>query len=223
MELPLLLLGFIFGVCVHEYAHARVAYAGGDHTVVEKGYLDFNPFDYAHPVITFVFPIIFLLLGRIPLPGGAVYIERSLLWSKHWDSAVSAAGPAASLAFGLLLCAAFLFVPRMEPGTAGFQLASVLAVLAYLELFLVLLNLLPIPGLDGFGIMRPYLPREWGEASDAVAPYGCFILFVVMRSSALGGILSDISFRAASLAGVPYDNLVEGYGFLDMKRYGFGW
>ncbi len=71
----IVLIGWIFSLCLHEFSHAIVAYNGGDYTVREKGYLSFNPLKYTHPIFSIVMPIIFLLLGGIGLPGGAVYIE----------------------------------------------------------------------------------------------------------------------------------------------------
>ena len=84
---------WVFSVCLHEYGHAKVAYHGGDTTVEEKGYLSMNPVHYAHPVMSFVLPVIFVVLGGLALPGGAVYINRELLRSRGWATGVSLAGP----------------------------------------------------------------------------------------------------------------------------------
>jgi Zn-dependent protease len=74
-------VGWIFSVCLHEFGHAWVAYKGGDVTVRDKGYLTFNPLKYTDPVFSFILPILFMALGGIGLPGGAVYINRHLLRS----------------------------------------------------------------------------------------------------------------------------------------------
>ena len=91
------IVGWVFSLCLHEFSHALVAYYGGDTSVREKGYLTFNPLKYTHPVYSILLPMIFLILGGIGLPGGAVYIETWRLRSKRWESAVSLAGPAANL------------------------------------------------------------------------------------------------------------------------------
>ena len=83
---------WILSVCVHEFAHALVAYLGGDKSVVAKGYLHFNIFAYIHPVTSILLPALFLFMGGVPLPGGAVYIDDRALRSPAWRSAVSAAG-----------------------------------------------------------------------------------------------------------------------------------
>ena len=49
MTFTIVLFGWIFSLCLHEFSHALVAYNGGDYTVQEKGYLTFNPFKYTHP------------------------------------------------------------------------------------------------------------------------------------------------------------------------------
>lgn len=94
MSLSLIVcIGWIFALCIHEFCHAVVAYAGGDKSVKDKGYLTLNPIKYTDPGLTLVIPIIMLMLGGIALPGAAVYIDRSALRNRFWNSAVSAAGP----------------------------------------------------------------------------------------------------------------------------------
>ena len=67
----LVLVLWVFSVCLHEYGHAKVAQLGGDYTVEDKGYLSMNPIHYANPFVSFVIPMAFLLMGGIALPGGA--------------------------------------------------------------------------------------------------------------------------------------------------------
>src|SRR5258708_8489085 len=100
-------VGWIFSVCLHEFGHAVVALRGGDYTVREKGYLSMNPLHYAHPVYSFLMPLVFMFLGGIGLPGGAVYIEDRLLRSDGWRTATSLAGPAMNVILVLLLCIPF--------------------------------------------------------------------------------------------------------------------
>src|SRR5574342_1062426 len=107
MTFAIVLFGWIFSLCLHEFSHALVAYLGGDYTVREKGYLTFNPLKYTHPVYSLLLPLLFLAMGGIGLPGGAVYIERHRLRGPRWETAVSLAGPAmnalVAIVIGLLL------------------------------------------------------------------------------------------------------------------------
>src|SRR5689334_21045736 len=88
-----ILVGWIISVVLHEFAHGLVAYLGGDYTIRERGGLTLNPLQYVNPTMSILLPALFLLMGGIPLPGGATYVRRDLLRSKEWQSAVSLAGP----------------------------------------------------------------------------------------------------------------------------------
>src|SRR6266508_6067650 len=96
-------VGWIFSLCLHEFSHALVAYYGGDYTVRDKGYLTFNPLKYTHPLYSLLLPMIFLLMGGIGLPGGAVYIESWRIRSRNWLSATSLAGPMSNLLVAFVL------------------------------------------------------------------------------------------------------------------------
>ena len=153
--------GWVLSVSAHEFGHALAADLGGDHTVRGKGYLSFNPLVYAHVLLSIVMPVLFLLIGGIGLPGGAVYIERDRLRSAAWNSMVSAAGPLASTVMAFIMSLPFLL------GLVGFRLTfsnpglwGALSLLVLLNLSAVLFNLLPVPPLDGFGILAPWLPPD---------------------------------------------------------------
>ena len=113
------IVGWIFSLCLHEFSHSVVAYYGGDTSVKDKGYLTFNPLKYTNPVLSIILPVIFLLLGGIGLPGGAVYIESSRLRSKRWESAVSLAGPAANLVVAVILANLELCASLLQRHLAG--------------------------------------------------------------------------------------------------------
>jgi Zn-dependent protease len=170
-------VGWVFSVCLHEYGHAWVAFRGGDHTVEEKGYLSMNPVHYAHPVTSFLLPIAFMIMGGIGLPGGAVYIERRNLRSRWWETWVSLAGPGMNLVLVifLTLLLRLVFIPRLPDHTATHALAFLLA----LQISAILFNLIPVPPLDGFRALGPWLPGEWEEQLLQASNYGMFILFIL--------------------------------------------
>jgi len=155
MTFVVVIIGWIFSLCLHEFSHALVAYHGGDTSVREKGYLTFNPLKYTHPVYSILLPMIFLLLGGIGLPGGAVYIETWRLRSKKWESAVSLAGPASNLVLAVLLAIILHFAPATATG-----IWPGLAFLALLQVTAVVLNLIPLPPFDGFGALAPFLNSD---------------------------------------------------------------
>lgn len=146
------LIGWVFSLCLHEFSHALAAYYGGDYTVKEKGYLTFNPLKYTHPVYSLLLPLIFLLIGGLGLPGGAVYIERWRLRSRGWETAVSLAGPASNLLLAGVLAVVLRFAPLEGGG-----IWPGLAFLALLQIMALVLNLLPLPPLDGYGAISPYI------------------------------------------------------------------
>jgi Zn-dependent protease len=149
------IVGWIFSLCLHEFSHALVAYYGGGTSVREKGYLTFNPLKYTHPVYSILLPMIFLLLGGIGLPGGAVYIETWRLRSKRWESAVSLAGPSANLVLAVVLSVVLHFAPNPAGG-----IWPGVAFLALLQVMAAVLNLIPVPPFDGYGILAPFLDQD---------------------------------------------------------------
>ncbi|TAN32266.1 hypothetical protein EPN29_08795 [bacterium] len=173
--------GWITSVCVHEFAHALVAYLGGDRGVAASGYLTLDPLRYTNVLLSLILPIAFLLLGGIGLPGGAVYINHSALRSRGWDSAVSVAGPAGTLLCGLLVAAPFM-VPGHDAWITGTNLAffEALAFLGFIEAIALLLNLVPVPGLDGFGILRPWLPHSIQDLAARFGQTAIIAVFVVL-------------------------------------------
>jgi Zn-dependent protease len=169
---------WVFSVCLHEFGHAWAAYRGGDHTVREKGYLTLNPLNYAHPVYSVLMPVVFMMLGGIGLPGGAVFIERDLLRSRGWETWVSLAGPAMQLPMIFLISAGFKFGLLQDDPSS---LASVsLGFLLQLEISSLILNLLPVPPLDGFQAIAPWLPKEVSEKLYAASTQTIWILFLLL-------------------------------------------
>ncbi len=157
-------IAWIMSVVLHEFAHGVVAYWGGDWTIRERGGLTLNPLQYVDPVNSLLLPAVFLLMGGIPLPGGVTYVRRDLLRSRVWESAVSAAGPAMNLL--LFLGCVIPLHPRF--GWVNYSLRPdrwsniqiFLASTAVLQMISVLLNLMPVPPLDGFQILSPYMKPQ---------------------------------------------------------------
>ena len=193
------LAGWIFSLCLHEYSHARLAYEGGDTSVKEKGYLSFNPLKYIDPMFSIVMPIFFLVIGGIGLPGGAVWIDRSRIRDPRWMSVISAGGPLSNLLLAIVLALPFRFVPDAQGG-----LWPALAFLVFLQVTAVALNLLPVPPLDGYGIIRPFLPRDLQVKIDGAAQFGFYIVFgILWFVPQANALFFDAVYSVAQLLGVP--------------------
>ncbi len=195
-------IGWIASLCVHEFSHARAALWGGDDSVVGRGYLTLNPMRYLHPGLSLVLPLVFLAIGGIGLPGGAVWINRAAIRDKRRQSLMSLAGPGSNLAMGMALASVVRLMNLTIDNRVVF--GSALSYLAVLQFIAAILNLLPVPGLDGFGAIEPFLSRETLIKLAPVRQYGIFILFFLSFRFPL---FSDLVFgnadRLAELFGVP--------------------
>ncbi|MGI8308225.1 site-2 protease family protein [Saccharopolyspora sp. ASAGF58] len=168
--------GWATSLCLHEFGHAIIAFRGGDWSVRAKGYLTLDPRRYTDPVLSIVLPLLFVALGGIPLPGGAVWINHHALRSRRTESMVSLAGPLTNLVLGLLISIAVAVVPTMPTA-----LSAGLSYLAFLQVIAFVLNILPIPGLDGYGAIEPWLSgpaRRFGEKARPWAPLVLFLLLI---------------------------------------------
>lgn len=166
--------GWATSLCLHEFGHAITAYRGGDRAVRAKGYLSLDPRHYTDPVLSIVLPLLFVAIGGIPLPGGAVWINHYALRSRRTESMVSLAGPLMNLVLGLLLCSAVGMV-QMPQGLAGG-----LSYLAFLQIIAFVLNILPIPGLDGYGAIEPWLSVQARQFGEKARPWAPLVLFMVL-------------------------------------------
>ncbi len=166
--------GWVVSLCLHEFGHALVAYRGGDHEVRQRGYLTLDPRLYTDPVLSIVLPLVFLIIGGLPLPGGAVLINHWALRSKPVESLVSLAGPLSNLVIGLVLSTVVTFVPL----PLGLQLAF--SYLAFLQVLTFFFNILPVPGFDGFGVISPWLSREAQAVALKVRPWAPLVLFLLL-------------------------------------------
>src|SRR6266498_1641766 len=174
MTFAIVLIGWIFSLCLHEFSHALVAYYGGDYTVREKGYLTFNPLKYTHPLFSIILPLLFLVLGGIGLPGGAVYIERWRIRNRYWLSAMSLAGPMSNLLVAIILGTVLHFSPVTNSG-----IWPGLSFLLVLQISAVLFNLIPLPPFDGYGVLEPFLSPEIRDQVDRLRGATIWIILLL--------------------------------------------
>jgi len=199
--------GWIASVCIHEFGHALVAYLGGDRDVAASGYLTLDPRRYTHIVMSIVLPIAALLLGGFGLPGGAVFINNAALRSRAWDSFVSLAGPIGTALCALLIGGIFFLATHLDWYTAAnVNFFEALAFLGFVEAFSVIFNLIPIPPLDGYGIIGPWLPYSVQSAARRVGMTGFIVLFLLLwYVPGIGATFSSFGLQLSTMLGIdPY-------------------
>ena len=192
------IFGWLVSLCLHEFGHAYTAWKFGDRDVAARGYLTLNPLKYSHPLLSLGLPVLFIALGGIGLPGGAVYVRTSFM-TKRQKTLVSLAGPAVNVVFAVLL----LVLTRLLYDPAHSVFWAGVAFLGFLQVTAFLLNILPIPGLDGYGALEPHLSPETQRALQPAKQFGFFILLILL----IGTPLNQWFFGAVDwlfeLSGVP--------------------
>ena len=203
------MLGWVLSVMAHEFSHAAVGYLAGDVTVAQKGYLSFDPRRYGDVGVSIVLPLLALALGGVALPGGAVYLRNDLMRGRSWRAAAALAGPAATLIVLVVLASALRIWAADGAENALFPAVTVLA---FLQAMALILNLLPIPGLDGFNALRPFLPAEFAPQIRKAEGLAMGLLFLAIFFLPGAGALL---FQAA-------ERLSLAFG-LDLDALGVGW
>jgi len=166
----------IFSAIIHEYMHGWMADRLGDNTARLAGRLTLNPLVHLEWFGSVLLPGLMLLSGMPFVFGWAKPVPYNPynLRDQKWGSAkVAAAGPLSNfivaLSFGLIL--------RFAPITNDF-FALALGIIVYINLLLMVFNLIPIPPLDGSKILLPLLPYHWQEKFYRLEQYGFIIILV---------------------------------------------
>ncbi|MGW0660703.1 site-2 protease family protein [Streptodolium elevatio] len=210
-EIPVFLFvmtGWLVSLCLHEFMHAFTALRAGDTSVIDKGYLTLDPLKYSDPLFTFAIPTVFVLLGGIPLTGGAVWIERGLIRGKAQHSLVSAAGPLVNIVFagvGVALINSSVF----DGSSPAFYAAVVF--FTQLQIIAAVINLLPVPGLDGYGIIEPWLPYDFRRSIAPFAPYAPLLLFGLLLTPEINHWFFDQVHTLTNALDVPDEWASAGY------------
>ncbi|YCU57373.1 site-2 protease family protein [Mycobacteroides abscessus] len=167
--------GWIVSLCLHEFGHAYTAWRFGD--TQARGYLTLNPLQYTDPVLSIALPLVFIALGGIGLPGGAVYVHTAGMTNRQ-RTIVSLAGPTANAILAvLILGTTALFADREHV-----VFWAAMAYLGFLQVTAVVLNLLPVPGLDGYGALEPHLSPNTQRTLGNAKTFGFLILFALLMS-----------------------------------------
>ena len=196
------ILPVVFAITVHEVAHGWMAKQFGDKTADQQGRLTLNPLKHIDPVGTIIVPglLLITMTGFIfgwakPVPVDA----RNFKNPKKAMMIVALAGPLANLlmAFawamlvrlGVVINVEFVSMPLIYTGVAGITINLVLA----------LINLLPIPPLDGSRVLSGLLPDYWAWRYNQLERYGFLILLLLLATNGLGLILAYPMYYAQQL------------------------
>ncbi|MCV7350459.1 site-2 protease family protein [Mycobacterium parmense] len=191
--------GWLVSLCLHEFGHAVTAWRFGDHDAELRGYLTLDPRRYSNAALSLVLPIIIIILGGIGLPGAAVYL-RTWFMTPARRTLVSLAGPMANLLLAVLL----LGLTRLFFDPDHAVLWSGVAFLGFLQVTALVLNVLPIPGLDGYDALEPHLSPETQRALAPAKQWAFFILvFLLLAVPALAQWFFGAVLWLFDFSGVP--------------------
>lgn len=204
-------LPVLFAITLHEVAHGWVAKIYGDPTAETMGRLSFNPLKHIDPIGTIVVPIVLIVVTGFgfgwakPVPVNFNLLrnpKRDMIW-------VAAAGPFANLVMAILwaivMKLGFMLSSQSEWITTPMILMGQAGIIVNLIFFL--LNLIPIPPLDGGRILAGLVPVRFSYALAKVEPIGIFIVFGLLAMGILSLVLNPplrfLSSVIGKLFGIP--------------------
>lgn len=184
--------GFIIGITLHEAAHAYSAHLLGDDTAYRQGRVTLNPLKHLDPAGSIMLLLAGFGWGK-PTPVSPASLKGGVLG----PVSVALAGPLSNLAVVLVCAAAYRF--------PGFQTAEspvfwAVAGVAFVNSLLLILNLIPIPPLDGAKVIFPFLPRALNGFVRFMNQYGPYLLLGLVLLAIFSGAFSPLG-AILSLAG----------------------
>lgn len=196
-------LPVIFAITVHEAAHGYAARYFGDMTAQQEGRITLNPLNHIDPIGTILIPALTMMLGGIlfgwakPVPvnfGNLRNPKRDMLW-------VAAAGPASNLVMAILWAVVFSFSTH-APTAFVMPLSLMAQAGIMINVVLLVLNLLPLPPLDGGRIAVSLLPNHLAFQFAKIERFGFIILIVLLFTGVLYQIMMPFIKAALWLIGV---------------------
>lgn len=186
-------LPVIFAITVHEAAHGYAARYFGDMTAHHAGRITLNPLKHIDPFGTIILPALTIMLGGIlfgwakPVPvnfGRLRQPKKDMLW-------VAAAGPASNFVMAIFWALAIKFSAGM-PEVFAVPMALMGKAGVAINIVLMVLNLLPLPPLDGGRIAVSLLPHNLARPFAQLERYGFVILIILLFTGILGKILDPL-------------------------------
>lgn len=193
----------IFSVIIHEVMHGVAADSLGDPTARYAGRLTLNPLPHLDMFGSIILPILcalapggFLFGWAKPVPYNPYNLFRAPRWG---EAIVAAAGPASNLALALL--GGLLIRLQLFP-----DIAAVLMYVIAVNISLMVLNLIPVPPLDGSKILSSVLPRSLGYEAlrdrmeqNPFLGFGIVLLLIIIFGGAFGNLVYGIASAIAGL------------------------
>ena len=194
-------LPVIFAITVHEVAHGWVAKKYGDNTASSQGRLTLNPIKHIDLFGTIILPGLLLVTGTGFIFGWAKPVPvdpRNFKNPLHDMAIVALAGPVSNLLMAVVWALIVRLGVTIGAGTEAVSLPLIYSGVAgiSINLVLALINLLPIPPLDGSRILTGILPRYWAWQYNRLERFGFIILLVLLYTNLLGAILAYPMFVA---------------------------
>ncbi|GAB1232724.1 site-2 protease family protein [Ferrigenium sp. UT5] len=184
----------LFAITLHEAAHGYVARHFGDMTAYQAGRISLNPLRHIDPVGTILLPLLTLALGGIlfgwakPVPVNFSALrqpKQDMLW-------VALAGPGSNLLMALLWALMIKLVWLFPGSYFSEPLLEMAQIGIKINVILMVLNLLPLPPLDGGRVAVSLLPHRQAYQLSRIEPYGLFILIGLALTPLLGWIITPL-------------------------------
>lgn len=205
MKYILQLSVLFFSVIIHEVAHGYVAYKRGDPTAKQLGRLTLNPLPHIDLFGSIVLPLL-LLIANAPVFGWAkpVPVNPARLYRPKTDMLwVSLSGCAANFILAVLAGIGMALIRNYGSSQMSILVPAyeILQTILVINIVLPVLNLIPIPPLDGSRVVYYLLPRELAIQYDKIGTYGFIIIFALLFTGILWKIISPVIYFLIAIIG----------------------